>query len=165
VPGQPEAIIRVGCYLRGGPAMARIIVLFSTLGGNTRAMAEHVAAGARLVPGADVALMDAASLDMAALESADGLAIGAPNYFSYPSGLIKHFFDMAHQRAPFKGKPFVAFSTHGGGGGISAVIDKLSQAIGMKPAAPAVDVMGLPQGDQVKDCRKLGQALAVRASG
>jgi hypothetical protein len=34
----------------------------------------------------------------------------------------------------------------------------------MKPAAAGLDVMGLPQGDQVKDCRKLGQALAVRAS-
>lgn len=145
--------------------MARVVVLYSTMGGNTRAMAEHVAAGVGLVPGVGVALMDAAALDMAALESADGLAIGAPNYFSYPSGLIKHFFDMAHQRAAFKGKPYVAFSTHGGGGGISAVIDKLSQAIGMKSAAPGLDVMGHPQGDQIKDCRKLGQALAVRASG
>lgn len=144
--------------------MAEIIVLYSTLGGNTRAMAEHVAAGARLVPGVQVMLMDAAALDVAALEAAGGIAIGAPNYFSYPSGLIKHFFDMAHQRAAFKGKPYVAFSTHGGGGGISQVIDKLSQAVGMKPAAEGLDVMGLPQGDQIKDCRKLGQALAVRAS-
>jgi flavorubredoxin len=144
--------------------MAEIIVLYSTLGGNTRAMAEHVAAGARLVPGVGVTLMDAAALDVAALEAAGGIAIGAPNYFSYPSGLIKHFFDVAYQRAAFKGKPYVAFSTHGGGGGISQVIDKLSQAVGMKPAAEGVDVMGLPQGDQIKDCRKLGQALAVRAS-
>jgi len=144
--------------------MAEIVVLFSTLGGNTRAMAEHVAAGARLVPGVQVTLMDAAALDLAALEAAGGIAIGAPNYFSYPSGLIKHFYDVAHQRAAFKGKPYVAFSTHGGGGGISQVIDKLSQAVGMKPAAAGLDVMGLPQGDQIKDCRKLGQALAVRAS-
>jgi flavorubredoxin len=144
--------------------MAEIVVLFSTLGGNTRAMAEHVAAGARLVPGVQVTLMDAAALDLAALEAAGGIAIGAPNYFSYPSGLIKHFFDVAYQRAAFKGKPYVAFSTHGGGGGISQVIDKLSQAVGMKPAAAGLDVMGLPQGDQIKDCRKLGQALAVRAS-
>jgi len=144
--------------------MARIVVLYSTLGGNTRQMAEHVAAGARLVPGAEVSLMDAASLAMDALEAADGLAIGAPNYFSYPSGLIKHFFDLAYQRVPFKGKPYVAFSTHGGGGGVSNVIDRLAQAVGMKPAAAGLDVMGKAQGDQVRDCRKLGQTLAVRAS-
>ena len=144
--------------------MARIIVLYSTLGGSTRAMAEHVAAGARLVPGAEVSLMDAAGCAIADLESADGLAIGSPNYFSYPSGLIKHFFDIAYQRAPFKGKPYVSFSTHGGGGGVSAIIDKLAQAVGMKSAATGLDIMGVPQGDQVKDCRKLGQTLAGVAS-
>ena len=145
--------------------MAKIVVLYSTLGGNTRAMAEHVAAGARLVPGAEVALMDAAAVEMGPLEAADGLAIGTPNYFSYPSGLVKNFFDLAHQRAAFKGKPYVAFSTHGGGGGVSAIVDRLAQSIGMERAAEGVDVMGAPQGDQVKHCRKLGQALGVRACG
>lgn len=144
--------------------MARILVLYSSLGGNTRQTAEHVAAGARLVPGAEVALMDAASLDLPAIESAAGLAIGSPNYFSYPSGLMKHFFDVAHQRAAFKGKPYVAFSTHGGGGGVSKILDRLAQAIGMKAAAEAVDILNVPQGDQIRDCRKLGQALATVAA-
>ena len=144
--------------------MARIIVLYSTLGGNTRAAAEHVAAGARLVPAAEVTLMDAAALDMAALEAADGLAIGSPNYYSYPSGLIKHFFDLALGRAPLKGKRFVAFSTHGGGGGVSAIVEKLAQSAGMKAVAPPVDAAGAPKGDEVKAFRKLGQALAAQAS-
>lgn len=145
--------------------MPKIVVLYSTLSGNTRAMAEEVAAGARLVPGADVALMDAASLEIGALEQADGLAIGTPNYFSYPSGLVKHFFDLAFQREAFRGKPYVAFSTHGGGGGVSEVVGRLAQAVGMKPAADGLDIVGAPKGDQGRDGRRLGQALAVRASG
>ncbi|HUU12064.1 MAG TPA: NAD(P)H-dependent oxidoreductase [Phycisphaerae bacterium] len=144
--------------------MAQIVVLYSTLSGNTRAMAEHVAAGVGLVPGAEAAFMDAAALDLPALEAADGIAIGTPNYFSYPSGLVKHFFDLAHQREPFKGKPYVAFSTHGGGGGVSAIVDKLAGSLGMKAAGAGLDVMGQPQGDQVKACRRLGQALAAAAS-
>jgi flavorubredoxin len=144
--------------------MPRIVVLYSTLGGNTRAMAEHVAAGAGLVPKADVSLMDAANLDLAALEAADGLAIGSPNYYTYPSGLVKHFFDVAFRRAAFKGKPFVAFSTHGGGGGVSGVIERLGTSLGMVKAADGLDVAGRPQGDQVKQCRRLGQVLAQAAS-
>ena len=144
--------------------MARIIVLYSTLSGNTREAAEHVAAGAGLVPEAEVALMDAGALDVDALEGADGVAIGAPNYFTYPSGLIKHFFDLALTRKGFKGKPYVAFSTHGGGGGISKTIDALAQAVGMKQAAESVDFLKRPQGDQLKECRRLGQALAVKAT-
>jgi NAD(P)H dehydrogenase (quinone) len=144
--------------------MARIIVLYSSLSGNTRTAAEAVAAGARLVPGAEVALMDAAILNMEALEAADAVAIGTPNYFTYPSGLIKHFFDLALMRSGFKGKPYAAFSTHGGGGGVSKTVDGLAQAVGMKPAATAVDFLNAPQGDQLKDFRKLGQLLAAKAA-
>jgi len=109
--------------------------------------------------------MDAASLEMPALEAAAGLAIGAPSYFSYPSGLIKHFFDLAYTHKEFKGKPYVAFSTHGGGGGVAKVIDSLAQTIGMKAAAEGLDFLNKPQGEQLKACRRLGQALASQVAG
>ncbi len=144
--------------------MARIVVLYSTQSGNTREAAAHVAAGVQLVPGAEATLMDAAKMEIDLLEDADGLAIGAPNYFTYPSGLIKHFFDLAFTRKGFKGKPYVAFSTHGGGGGVSKTIDALAQAVGMKQAATSLDFLNKPQGDQVKECRRLGQALAAKAT-
>ncbi len=144
--------------------MARIVVLYSSLSGHTRTMAAHVADGARLVPGAEVALMDAADLDLAAVEAADGVAVGSPNYYSYPSGQVKHFFDVAFRRPAFKGKPYVGFSTHGGGGGISGVLDRLAESLGMERAAEGLDVAQEPQGDQVRACRKLGQTLAEAVS-
>ncbi len=144
--------------------MPQIVVLYSSITGHTREMAEHVTAGARLVPDAEVRLMDAAELDLAALEAADALAVGSPNYYSYPSGLVKHFFDLAFRKPAFKGKPYAAFSTHGGGGGVSATIDRLAGSLGMHRAAEGLDVAGRPQGDQVKACRKLGQTLAQAAS-
>jgi flavorubredoxin len=144
--------------------MARIVVLYSSLSGNTQEAAEHVAAGARLVPQVDVTLMNATAMNMDVLEAADGLAIGSPNYFTYVSGLVKHFFDLAHGRSGFKGKAYAAFSTHGGGGGVSKTIDLLAQAVGMKPAHPGLDFLNAPQGDQIKDCRKLGQMLAAKVT-
>jgi NAD(P)H dehydrogenase (quinone) len=142
----------------------KVVVLYSSLSGNTRAMAEHVAAGVRLVPGATARLMDAASPEMETLEKADGIAVGSPNYYSYPSGLVKHFFDLAFQNAAFKGKPYVAFSTHGGGGGVSAILDRLAKSLGMKRVGEGLDILGAPEGDQVKACRKLGQALATASA-
>jgi flavorubredoxin len=150
---------------RGGQGVANIVVLYSTLSGNTREAAEHVAAGARLVPGAEVELMDAARLDLAVLESARGVAIGSPNYYSYPSGLIKHFFDLVLHRAAFRGKPYVTFSTHGGGGGVSSILENLAKGPGMKQVAPGVDVAGAPKGDDPKALRKLGQILATQSIG
>ena len=142
----------------------KVVVLYSSLSGNTRAMAEHVAAGVRLAPGAEAVLMDAGALDMAAAEQADGIAIGSPNYYSYVSGLVKHFFDLAFQNAAFKGKPYVAFSTHGGGGGVSAILDRLAKSLGMKRVGEGLDILGAPGGDQVKACRKLGQVLATASA-
>ena len=142
----------------------KVVVLYSSLGGNTRAMAEHVAAGVRLVPGVTARLMDAASPEMETLEKADGIAVGSPNYYSYPSGLVKHFFDLAFQNTAFTGKPYVAFSTQGGGGGVSAILDRLAKSLGMKRVGEGLDILGAPGGDQVRVCRKLGQALATASA-
>ena len=144
--------------------MPHVIVLYSTLSGNTRKMAEHVASGAQLVPNTEAVLMDAAKLDLAALEAADALAIGSPNYFTYVSGLVKHFFDLALRNPAFKGKPYVAFSTHGGGGGVSETIERLAKSLGMTKVAASVDIAGAPEGNQVKALRHLGQTLAQAAT-
>lgn len=144
--------------------MPTVIVLFDSRGGNTRAVAENVAEGARMVPKVECLLMQAGELDVAALAKADALALGSPNYFTYMSGRLKTFFDLAHGNAAFKGKPFAAFSTHGGGGGISALIQKLAKSIGMNAVADGLDVMNAPAGDQLKACRQLGQALGRAAA-
>jgi NAD(P)H dehydrogenase (quinone) len=144
--------------------MANVIVLFDSKGGNTRAVAESVAEGVSMVPDVAVQLMAAAALDMDALATAQAVAVGSPNYYSYMSGRIKTFFDLAYRNPAFKGKPFVAFSTHAGGGGICRVIEKLAGSIGLTQVADGIDILNAPAGDQLKDCRKLGQQLARAAS-
>jgi len=144
--------------------MATVIVLVDSRGGNTRAVADAVAEGVGMVPKVDCTVMSAEALDMDALAAADALAVGSPNYYSYMSGRAKTFFDLAFRNPAFKGKPFVAFSTHGGGGGVAALIEKLSDHLGMKRVAPGLDILNSPAGDQLKECRRLGQALGRAAA-
>ena len=144
--------------------MSKVCVLYDSRGGNTRAVAESIAEGVSLVPEAEVCLMDASELDMETLAASDAFAVGSPNYYTYMSGRIKTFFDLAFRNPAFKSKPFVAFSTHGGGGGVSEVIEKLADSIGMSKVAEGIDILGAPAGDQLKDCRHLGQVVA-RAAG
>ncbi len=144
--------------------MPEAIVLFDSRTGNTRAAAESIGEGIRMVPGVESRLMDGAELDVDALAAADAVALGAPNYFSYMSGRLKTFFDLAHGSAAFKGKPFAAFLTHGGGGGISGLIEKLAEAIGMKKVADGLDIMNAPAGDLLKQCRQLGRAVGRAAA-
>ena len=144
--------------------MPSVVVLFDSRGGNTRAAAESIAEGARMVPGVEAALMDAKDLDLAPLAAAGALAIGSPNYYTYMSGHIKTFFDLTFRQTAFKGKPFAAFSTHGGGGGIAAVIEKLAQSVGLSRVTEGLDFLGAPSGDQLKECRHLGQVLGRAAA-
>ena len=144
--------------------MPSVVILYDSRGGNTQAMAEAIAEGVDLVPKVDCSLMAAEELELDALAAAGAVAVGSPNYFTYMSGRIKTFFDLAHGNAAFKGKPFVAFSTHGGGGGIAKIIEKLASVIGMKKVADGLDVMNAPAQEQLKQCRHLGQALARAAA-
>jgi len=144
--------------------MPTVIVLFDSRTGNTRAAAESIAEGARLVPGVEAELMDAQELDMARLAEAAAVAVGSPNYYTYMSGRIKTFFDLAYRQAAFKGKPFAAFSTHGGGGGIASIIEKLAKSVGLRQVTEGLDFLNAPSGDQLKECRHLGQVLGRAAA-
>lgn len=144
--------------------MATVIVLFDSRGGNTRAAAESIAEGAAMVPDVTCSLMSAEQLDVDAIAAADAVAVGSPNYYTYMSGRIKTFFDLAFRNTAFKGKPFAAFSTHGGGGGVADTLEKLAKSIGMEKIADGLDFLNTPAGDQLKDCRRLGQALGRAAA-
>ncbi len=63
--------------------------------------------------------------------SADGVAIGSPDYFSYVAGTVKTFFDDIYlwdqSGKPVKGKPAVLFFSCGGGGKVRQPFEALAQ--------------------------------------
>jgi multimeric flavodoxin WrbA len=63
--------------------------------------------------------------------SADGVAIGTPDYFSYVAGTVKTFFDDLYlwdqSGKPVKGKPAVLFFSCGGGGKVRQPFESLAQ--------------------------------------
>ena len=151
--------------------MKRILVVYhSQEKGNTRKMAELVAEGCRQVGGVEVTLVNVNEerADMAAAEQADGYALGSPDYFSYMAGGLKQFFDdlcLADWGGKkVKGKPYVAFLTHGGGGSAIASIEKLAKAMKLDPAAPSVVCKGAPAGEAAEQSIALGKALAERVT-
>jgi len=147
--------------------MKRILIVYhSQQSGNTAKMAELVAQGCRQVEGIEVELVNVneARVEMAAAEQADAYALGSPNYYSYVAGGLKQFFDDIHiaQGAgrSVGGKPYVAFCTHGGGGSINAVIEKLASAMKLRKVAGSVTARLAPEGQAADDSVALGRALA-----
>ncbi|MGD9951468.1 MAG: NAD(P)H:quinone oxidoreductase [Burkholderiales bacterium] len=120
--------------------MADILVLYYSVGGSVRRMAEHVAEGVERVPGATARLrtvprVSAVTLqaepaipaqgapycELHDLERCAGLALGSPGYFGNMAAPLKHFVDATvplWQAGTLAGKPAAVFtstgSLHGG---------------------------------------------------
>jgi NAD(P)H dehydrogenase (quinone) len=142
--------------------MSKVLVVYHSGTGNTKAMAQAVAEGVKEVTGVEVALKEAEQVSINDLINADALAFGSPTYFSYMAGVVKAIFDKAYlSRNQLRGKPFVAFAS-GGGGEINSVqsIESIAVSCGLHKLCEGVAVGGMPTKSENQDCRKLGINLA-----
>jgi flavodoxin len=97
--------------------MAKILVVYCSLSGNTEVAAQAVADGARSA-GAKVVLKAASQAEPKDLQACDAVALGSYDAFSYMGGALKDFLDRSFYptQDEVAGKPYAAFVTHGGGG-------------------------------------------------
>ena len=115
--------------------MASILVLYYSVGGSVRRMAEFIASGIERVPGASARVRTVPRMsnettdakegppyaELRDLEECAGLALGSPTRFGNMAAPLKHFLDgtsLLWQRGTLAGKPACVFtstaSLHGG---------------------------------------------------
>jgi len=144
--------------------MAKVLVVYCSMTGNTKAAAEAVAAGAKAA-GAKVTLKTGTEAQPQDLLDCDAVALGSYDAFSYMGGGLKDFLDRAYY--PTQGevtdKPYAAFVTHGGGGKAGQSIESLAKAFKLKKIAPAASITGKPEGQAIADLKELGAKLAAAA--
>ncbi|HIE51178.1 MAG TPA: flavodoxin [Armatimonadetes bacterium] len=145
--------------------MAKILVVYHSLGGNTEVAAKAVAAGAASVSGTEVVLKKALEATEEDLLQCDGIAVGSLDAFSYMAGGLKDFFDRTYYptQGQVTGKPYVAFLTHGGGGRAIESIENLCQTFRFAKVAEPVLVQGRPDAAAEAELKALGAALARAA--
>jgi NAD(P)H dehydrogenase (quinone) len=162
--------------------MPKILVLYDTLTGNTRAMAQAVAEGAGRVAGLTVALKPVEEADKQDLLDSGGLAVGTPTWCGLLSWRLKRFFDENTQGlwGKVEGKVACAFSTCGGQGGgneiacqsllsvllnfgylVFGVCDYVAPGMTLHYGAVAV---GKPDERELAACRRLGEKLAAHVA-
>jgi multimeric flavodoxin WrbA len=127
------SILRITVRALRRKTMAKIIVIYhSQQYGNTKILAEALAEGTREA-GAEVNLINTNERRVTLEEflSADGIAIGTPDYFSYVAGTVKTFFDDIYlwdqSGNPVKGKPAVLFYSCGSGGQVKQPFESLAR--------------------------------------
>jgi flavorubredoxin len=146
-----------------------ILVLYhSQEYGNTAAMAQAVAEGARAA-GANLTLVNTNEqrLDIDQYRHFDVVAFGSPDYWSYLAGGLKVFIDdwyiaRKSNRQGLENKPYGLFYSHGGGGAVRGPIEELFSRMGSK-VGKTIESRGRPNAAVLEACRELGRQLANAA--
>jgi flavorubredoxin len=149
----------------------RIAVIYHSQSlGNTKAAAEFVIEGIKSAGGFEVVAFNTneGRVDPALLAECAGAAFGAPDYFSYPAGMMKQFMDdwlIAKRKGneEIEGIPVALFATHGGGGRLKEPFESLFQRVGPQ-VGETLMIKGAPGDAEAEACRKLGAALVAKAA-
>ncbi len=143
--------------------MSKVLIIYSSMGGNVGKMAEAVRDGA-LSEGATVTLKKAPDATAEDVIEADAVIMGTPNYASYMSGLMKDFFDRSifGVRGKCDGKPYATFGSYGGGGMVAVeALNKMIDGLGLKQALESVGAQREPSSEALDACRALGSKMAM----
>ena len=141
--------------------MVKALVLYhSQQYGNTEKMAKAVAEG---LEGCEVSLhnTNVQRYPIDEYGTFDVVALGSPDYFSYMAGTLKTFLDdwYLHRNQPrYKGKPYVLFMSHGGGGRAKESMN-IFHYLGTQVGNIVIS-SGSPNEAVLKQCRELGEMLA-----
>jgi len=142
--------------------MAKVLVVYHSQGGNTKAAAAAVAEGASSVAGTETVLKEALKATKEDLLSCDALAVGTPDYFSYMAGGLKDFFDRTYY--PTQGqvtdKPCGIFVTHGGGGKAVDSVESICRSFKFRIVGQPVLVKNAPDTKAKARLQELGRLLA-----
>jgi len=146
--------------------MGKVLVVYCSLSGNTKAAAEAVAAGAKEA-GAVVEIKTGLQAGPEDLTACGAVALGSYDAFSYMGGGLKDFLDRSFY--PTQGevtdKPFGAFVTHGGGGRAIDSVESVAKSFKLKKVADSVLVKGAPDEAAKALLKALGAKLAAAAAG
>ncbi len=142
--------------------MVNVLIVYYSLGSNTKTAAEAVAEGCR-EKGAEVVLKTGTEANENDLLKCDGIAVGTPDYFSYMAGGLKDFFDRTFYptQGNVTGKPYVAFVTHGGGGRAIKSVESICNSFKFKKVAESVLVKNRPSEHDIIKLKELGHALVA----
>ncbi len=148
--------------------MAKVLVVYHSLGGNTKKMAEAVAEGAEGVPGTEVTIKTGLEAGIDDLLACDAIALGSPDYFSYMAGGLKDFLDRTYYPSQEKvaGKPAGVFGSAGGPpDNILGVLQQAVRWFKLKAVGKPVGSSGGVSAGALSACKELGRALAEAAQG
>jgi len=155
--------------------MARVLVVYDSVTGNTEKMAHAVAQGVERVRDTEVSVKKVDQVKLEDLVRADGLIFGSPTYYGGMSGKLKTLIDESEKvHGKLKGKVGAAFTSSGGtASGAETTLLSIVHAMlvhGMIVQGRADDkhfgaaAVESPKAKDLESCRELGKRVAQLAN-
>jgi len=140
----------------------KLLIVSHTPSGNTRALTDAVAEGARSSP-VIVELSQPLETGPGQVMAADGIILGTTENFGYMSGAMKDFFDRIYYPCleETRGLPYAIFIRAGQDGlGARSSIERIVTGLGWRAVQDSLVCKG-PVSDFLDDCRQLGGLMAL----
>jgi flavorubredoxin len=139
--------------------MVKLIIVYLSTQGNTKAMAVAIAEGAieRNIEAESVSFYD---VDMEALKKADAIALGSSTFWYKMHDAMERFIDRLAGEKP-SAKVGAAFGSYGWSGEAPVQIAKRMRDMGINVIDPVLRVQYAPNEKDLDECRRLGKDIAV----
>ncbi len=145
-----------------------LLVFYISAYGNTRRMAESLAAGAETIGGVRVSLYDLEGGESGVftdlIEEADGLAFGSP---TINADAVKPVWDVLSSLTTVnvKGKLGAAFGSYGWSGEAVRLIEDRLRGLKLRVPVEGLRIKLVPDAGELEQCRSLGESLARHLTG
>ncbi len=138
--------------------MPKLVVVYLSTSGNTKAMADAIVEGATS-RNIDAVAMNFHEARIEDLKSADAIALGSSTFYYKMLPPMEKFID-GLAKANAKGKIGAAFGSYGWSGEAPGLIADKMREIGMKVIDPVLRIQYAPSEKDLEECKRLGKDLA-----
>ena len=138
--------------------MPKIVVVYLSTSGNTKAMADAIVEGAAS-RNVDAVAVNFHEAKIENLKSADAIALGSSTFYYKMLPPMEKFIGSL-EKANAKGKIGAAFGSYGWSGEAPVMIAEKMRNLGMKVIDPVLRIQYQPAEKDLEECKRLGKDIA-----
>ncbi len=138
--------------------MPKVVIVYLSTSGNTKAMADAIAEGigSRNV---DVQTVNFHEARIEDLKSADAIALGSSTFYYKMLPPMEKFIESL-EKAKIKAKIGAAFGSYGWSGEAPVMIAEKMRELGMSVIDPVLRIQYQPTEKDLEECKRLGKDIA-----
>ncbi len=139
--------------------MPKLLVIYLSTSGNTKAMADAIAEGARS-RNVDTETVNFHEARIEDIKDADAIAIGSSTFYYKMLPPMEKFIESL-EKAKVADKVGAAFGSYGWSGEAPVMIAEKMRALGMKVIDPVLRIQYEPSEKDLDECKRLGKDIAA----